>query len=385
MKKLIVLLLTVTAASVIIYSSSPSNSNMENTNTFLQQQVTKHNTPSIYYTFFDMDSIIYQSSFGCGNVKEATPVNSNSTYHIFSITKTFTALAVLQLVEQKKIELNEKVTKYLPGFLYGNEVTVEQLLTHTAGLPNPLPLNWIHLAEEDKTFHQNDFFSKIFNHHNQLKSKPDSKFAYSNLGYVILGELVKSVSGKTYEEYVNENIVHKLGLESRELGFKINSPGHVSGYQKYFSFTNLILGAFLNKKKYMGEAEGKWKPFKPFYINGTSYGGLISTPNALVKYGQSLLNNHSTLINEESKRLLFSEKRIDGKKTGMCYSWFTGSLKGNQYYHHAGGGGGYYVELRLYPKLGVGSAIFFNRTGMTNERILDKTDAFFISVNNSLN
>jgi hypothetical protein len=69
----------------------------------------------------------------------------------------------------------------------------------------------------------------------------------------------------------------------------------------------------------------------------------------------------------------------------MCYSWFTGSLKGNQYYHHAGGGGGYYVGLRLYPKLGVGSAIFFNRTGMTNERILDKTDAFFISVNNSLN
>src|SRR4051812_29962485 len=100
MKKLIVLLLTVTAASVIIYSSAPVNLNMENISTFLQLQVTKHNTPSVYYAFFDMDSIIYQSSFGCGRLKGATPVSTKSTYHIFSITKTFTALAVLQLVEQ---------------------------------------------------------------------------------------------------------------------------------------------------------------------------------------------------------------------------------------------------------------------------------------------
>jgi len=62
----------------------------------------------------------------------------------------------------------------------------------------------------------------------------------------------------------------------------------------------------------------------------------------------------------------------------MAFSWYTGTFKGHPYLTHAGGGGGYYVELRLYPILGVGSVIFFNRTGMKDERILDKVDDFFI-------
>lgn len=63
----------------------------------------------------------------------------------------------------------------------------------------------------------------------------------------------------------------------------------------------------------------------------------------------------------------------------MSLSWFTGSLKGNTYFAHAGGGGGYYTELRIYPELGVGSVIMYNRSGLTDERILDQADRFFIS------
>ena len=63
----------------------------------------------------------------------------------------------------------------------------------------------------------------------------------------------------------------------------------------------------------------------------------------------------------------------------MSLSWYSGTLKGNQYYCHAGGGGGYYVELRIYPDLGVGSVILYNRSGMTDERILDVVDAFFLT------
>jgi hypothetical protein len=63
----------------------------------------------------------------------------------------------------------------------------------------------------------------------------------------------------------------------------------------------------------------------------------------------------------------------------MSLSWYTGILKGNKYFSHAGGGGGYYIELRVYPELGVGSVIMYNRSGMKDERILDKADAFFIT------
>jgi hypothetical protein len=61
----------------------------------------------------------------------------------------------------------------------------------------------------------------------------------------------------------------------------------------------------------------------------------------------------------------------------MCLSWFSGQLNGNKYFAHAGGGGGYYCEIRLYPDSGIGRVIFFNRTGMSDERILDKTDRFY--------
>jgi hypothetical protein len=98
-----------------------------------------------------------------------------------------------------------------------------------------------------------------------------------------------------------------------------------------------------------------------------------------VTYAQSLLGSDTILLNKNSKALLFEENKIGDQSTGMSCSWFTGSLKGHHYLTHAGGGGGYYVELRIYPELGVGSVILFNRTGMKDERILDKTDAFFIS------
>lgn len=78
--------------------------------------------------------------------------------------------------------------------------------------------------------------------------------------------------------------------------------------------------------------------------------------------------------------MLFTENFTnDGKPTGMCLSWFSGQLDGNQYYAHAGGGGGYYCEIRVYPDNGIGSVIMFNRTGMRDERFLDKLDKYVLN------
>ena len=76
--------------------------------------------------------------------------------------------------------------------------------------------------------------------------------------------------------------------------------------------------------------------------------------------------------------MLFTENYNTGNKaTGMCLSWFSGELNGNRYFSHAGGGGGYYCEIRLYPDPGIGSVLFFNRTGMRDERFLDKVDKHY--------
>ena len=121
---------------------------MKSINAFLKQEVDKNKTPSIQYAFFDTDSTIYEFRDGFSDIKANTKINAATTYHLFSITKTFTALAVLQLAQSGKIRLDEPMINYLPGFPYANEITIEQVLNHSSGIPNPLPLRWTHLSAE---------------------------------------------------------------------------------------------------------------------------------------------------------------------------------------------------------------------------------------------
>jgi CubicO group peptidase (beta-lactamase class C family) len=352
---------------------------MKNIDEFLRNEVDNTHAPSVQYAFFDTGSVVYEFHYGVSNVKAKTQVTAHSTYNLFSVTKTFTALAIFQLAQEGKIQIDKPVADYLPGFPYSKEITISQLLNHTSGIPNPLPLRWIHLAEEHSAFNRNLFFKEIFQKHPGIKSPPGSKFSYSNLGYVILGQLIEKISGMQYETYVREKIIIPSGAGDASLGFYIHPETHVTGYQKYWSATNVILGFLLDKKKYMGAREASWKPFHNFYINGISYGGMTGSRQGLVKYAQALLGNNSVLLDNPYKQMLFSENYINGKPTGMSNSWFIGMLKGNKYFAHAGGGGGYYTELRIYPALGRGSVIMFNRSGMTDERILDKADEFFIN------
>jgi hypothetical protein len=110
-------------------------------------------------------------------------------------------------------------------------------------------------------------------------------------------------------------------------------------------------------------------------VNGASYGGLIGKPKSFVKYIQELLKDDCILISDKYKQMLFQENG----NSGMCLSWFSGELNGEKYFAHAGGGGGYYCEIRIYPEIKLGSVVFLNRTGMRDERFLDKLDKDFIN------
>ena len=353
---------------------------MKKVDNILIKLTEENNTPSVQYVIFDKDSIIYRCRFGFADIKNRKESRENTTYNAFSVTKTFTALAVMQLAEQKKLDIEQPVKKYLPEFTYSPEITIRQLMTHSAGIPNPIPLSWIHLANEHQSFDRNNFFRQIFLKNNKTKSKPNEKYAYSNLGYVLLGQLIEKVSGLNYEDYIKENILRPLDIKPSELDFTITDTHlHAKGYHKKYSFSWAILGLLIDKSKYVSRTEGKWKLFKDNYVNGASYGGLIGTSNAFVRYVQELLRPNCKLITDDYKKMLFTENYTsDNKATGMCLSWFCGQLNGKQYFAHAGGGGGYYCEIRIYPDLKIGSMIMFNRTGMTDERFLDKVDKYFI-------
>ncbi len=346
----------------------------------LTKQVEGNKTPSVQYILFDADTIIHQFQLGLADIKKRVPVNSHTTFNAFSVTKTFTALAILQLAEKGVLNINVSAKQYLPAFPYSADIIIKQLLTHTSGIPNPNPLSWIHLASDHQSFDKKAFFDQIFKKYNKTKSAPNEKFRYTNLEYYILGQIIEKVSGQTCEDYIRDHILKPLDIGPEELDFVVyDKTRHAKGYQKRFSFMNAVLGFFMDKSKYMGEAEGKWKPFNSYYLNGAAYGGLIGTPRAFVKYIRELLKPNSRIISDDNKAMLFTENITNsGKPTGMCLSWFQGELNGQQYFTHAGGGGGYYCEIRIYPELGLGSVIMFNRSGMTDERFLDKLDKYYI-------
>jgi D-alanyl-D-alanine carboxypeptidase len=353
----------------------PLNADGADVDALLRERLADGDAPGLQYRFVSADSIIHRFDGGLADVRRAVPVTARTRFNGFSVTKTFTAIAVLQLAERGTLGLDDRASKYLPDFPYPADITVRQLLTHSAGIPNPIPLRWTHLAAEHATFDRDAFFRGLFAEHGRVKSAPNAKFAYSNLGYHLLGQVIEKVSGLTYEEYVTRNIIAPLGIAPADLSFELVGSVQASGYHKRWSMTYPLLGFLMDRERAFEGREDGWQKFRPYYMNGPAYGGLIGTADGFARYVQALLDTSSTILSLASRQALFTENLLaGGKRSGMALSWFIGAVDDQPFFDHAGGGGGYYAELRLYPGLKRGSVLLMNRTGMTNSRILDVVD-----------
>ena len=353
---------------------------MEKVDQILSEQISRNKTPGIQYYFFDSESTLHSYKGGFADIKNEKKINDETTFNCWSTTKTLTALAIVQLAERGALNLDDPVIKHIADFPYPPEITIKQLLTHSSGIPNPIPLKWVHAAEDHDNFNYREYFTPIFTKNIKVKKAPNEKFAYSNLGYVSLGIIIENVSRQDFTNYIEENIIQKIGISESKLGFQLhNMENQAKGYHKHNSFSNLILGFVFDKQKYTLGKEDKWNAFKTIYVNGPSYGGLFGSGNSFVRYIQELLKPECKLISSEYKKLLFEENILNnGKASGMCLSWFKGDLNGQTYYSHAGGGAGFYCEIRIYPELNRGSVIMFNRSGMNDARFLDKVDKYLI-------
>lgn len=331
--------------------------------------------PAAIYLMVDADSVLQVYSHGYRNISEEQPVDQGSQFAIFSITKTFTAIAIMQLVEKQKIDLEQHVTHYLPEYPFLDGVHVRHLLAHQSGLNNPLPLSWIHLAEEEKKYDYQAFSHEVLSKKARLKRTPGKKAAYSNLNYLLLGEIIEKVSGQTYRDYITQNILKG----NPGISFSWNEETAVTGYHKA-GFQGWILGWLIDKDKFTLPKDNGYIPFKTTYLNGAAYGGLNATPEGLRKFLQGLLSDTDLPITARSMRQMWAEQPLNNEKpSGHSLGWFTGQLKGNRYVHHAGGGGGYYSELRVYPDLGIASFLLTNISGFSDQRLLDQLDAEAIS------
>src|SRR2546427_7668602 len=161
----------------------------------------------------DNGKVIYKKGFGLANMEWNIPNTPETKFRLGSITKQFTATLILQLVEQGKIKLDGKLIDYLPNYRQdtGAKVTIHNLLSHTSGIPSYTSLPGFFANVSRNPFAVDDFIKKYAS--GDLEFEPGTKFVYSNSGYFLLGAIIEKVTGKAYEQVLNENIFDPLGMK----------------------------------------------------------------------------------------------------------------------------------------------------------------------------
>jgi CubicO group peptidase (beta-lactamase class C family) len=343
-------------------------------------QYTESKVPGLQYLVVDVEGTLFEYAGGWASIDKQQAMMVDTTMMAYSMTKTFTAVAILQLVGQSKLGLDQGLDRYLPGTPYeGHQITIRQLLSHTSGLPNPIPLRWVHPAGEHVSFDEDAALAQVLQDNPKLASEPGQEFSYSNIGYWLLGKIIEQVSGNSYLNYVREKILRPLGLSARAVDFVIYDPArHANGYLSKYSVMNLVK-RFIIDSEFWGKYEGKWLRLKSHYLNGPAFGGLLGTARGFSRFLQDQLRTDSDLVGPETKRLLETQQTISGGKTiPMTLGWHISGANGVPYYFKEGGGGGFHSEMRLYQTKGIASVVMVNSTGFKSTRFLNQTDRMWL-------
>jgi CubicO group peptidase (beta-lactamase class C family) len=218
----------------------------------------RSNPPGIQYLVVDSAHTLFEYDGGLADLHGHRPMDPATTMMAYSMSKTITAVAVLQLVAAGRVSLDSPIAQYLDSLPYPPTITVRLLLAHTSGIPNPIPLRWVHPAAQHATFDETAALARELQAHPHLASDPGTQYGYSNIGYWLLGRLLERVSGEPFAAYVSTHVLRPLGVTPQELGYAIPDPGHhASGYLAKYSFLNLVKG-FLIDRELVGEYAGRW-------------------------------------------------------------------------------------------------------------------------------
>ena len=177
--------------------------------------------------------VIYRKGFGSANMEWNIPVEPDTKFRLGSITKQFTAMLILQMVEQGKIKLDGKLSDYLPDYRKdtGERITTHQLLNHTSGIPSYTSQPGFFADVSRNPYSVPDFVKKYASR--DLEFEPGAKFSYNNSGYFLLGAIIEQIAGKPYEQVLKENVLDPLGMKNT--GYDHHDriiPKRAAGYRK---------------------------------------------------------------------------------------------------------------------------------------------------------
>jgi CubicO group peptidase (beta-lactamase class C family) len=290
--------------------------------------------------------IIFKKGFGQANMEWNIPNQPDTKFRLGSISKQFTAFLIVKLAEEGKLKLDVPITTYLPDYPKenGDKITVHHLLTHTSGIPNYTSAPNF-LKEKSRNPATPEEFVKTFNKL-PLDFKPGEKFSYSNSGYFLMGYIIEKITGKTYEQYLQETILTPLKMANT--GFdhsEVILKNRAAGYEKHGK--EFVNSSFIDMSI-------------PY-----AAGSLYSTVEDLYLWDQALYT--TKLLSEKSMESLFKSYISFGDES-YGYGWFLSEEKiGDKQYkivEHGGGINGFNTIISRVPA-DKNLVVLLNNTGGT--------------------
>jgi CubicO group peptidase (beta-lactamase class C family) len=265
-------------------------------------------------------AVVHSKAYGLANLETGLPNSTRTRFRLGSVSKTFTALLVLQLVEQGRLHLEDPLEKYLPGILGGDAMTIHHLLSHTAGMPD-------FMSFEDAAKLPREY-------------APGERLNYSNLGYSALGRVVEKVTGKTYEAQLREAILDPLGMKESGCDRREAAEGRATGY-------------LFDPAKGVAPAE--------YTDLGSDFaaGGLYSTGEDMAGWVKGLLDGR--IVSRATLEKAWTPVALkDGRRGAYGYGFMLIPYRGVREAGHGGDISGFNSYVAIYPDEGLAVVVLSN-------------------------
>jgi len=269
--------------------------------------------------------VLYDNHVGYADFNKKETLNELSTFQLASVSKQFTAAAIMLLYERNQIELTDTVNKYFPNFPYEN-ITIENLLNHTSGLPKYF---WVaeHEWKQKKAPTNSEMMELLESTKAQRFFKPGRNFDYSNTGYFVLASIVEKVSGKSFSDFVNTNIFEPLDMND---SFVLSSENkhtlenQLDGYRLYRGYRHLKINSTVNDaivgdKNVYATSKDLFK-----WVHGLNSGKLLSKASLNLMYskgetvhGRKVPYGFGLRINTKDQKMIYHYGKWNGFSTGL--------------------------------------------------------------------
>ena len=301
--------------------------------------VREHPLPGLSVAVVRGGEPVLLRGYGYADLENDVPATEQTVYRIGSVTKQFTAAAILRLVEQGRVRLDAPVSHYLSGLpAWADRVTIEQLLNHTSGIKSYTALGpkWLDGMSLERTHEQ---MVALFRDE-PADFAPGERWLYNNSGYCLLGLVVEEVTGQPYAEYLKEQFLEPLGLESTT----------------YCSERSLIR----HRAEGYAVEDGRFVNDAPISMTQPySAGALCSTVGDLTRWARALAQG-GVIKADTYRRMTTPTALPGGKEQSYGYGLAVGELGGQPWVAHGGGINGFISQLTYYPEADVAIAVLSN-------------------------